>query len=426
MPSRRALLRALGVSVAVGAAGCNESADGDGTPTQPPTETPTATLTATRTKTPTRTPASETPTATETSTPAETPTPKAAESAETPALTTGESVDRFGRSVALSQEAAIVLAADSGAYAFAPDDGWADPVVLTSNEGDWFGDHGASAALVGNLAVLGSPGAGAAYLFERTADGWVQHHQFSPDVEEDTNEFGRSIAFDSERVVVGDVNDPSPMVERSGRAYVFSGDGTDWARDATLGTDAEEFFGTAVAVDGDVVLVGAVHAEVDGERTGAVYVYERSDGAWQRQARLVPADPSGIESFGQSVALDGDTAVVGASASDTGHAYVFARTGGDWVLQEQLTVRGLESGADFGQSVAITGGSAVVGAPYAGETGRAYVFEEAAEWALSRRFGAVDLPENAEFGFDVAQSDETVLVGAPAYRNTTGAYLLDL
>jgi hypothetical protein len=273
MVPRRALLRALGVSVAAGAAGCNGSASGDGTPTQPPTETPTATLTPTRGKTPT--PGSETPTN------ADSPTPSGAERAESPALTHDESVDRFGRSVALSREAAIVIAADSGAYAFAPDDGWADPVVLTSNEGDGFGDHGASAALVGNLAALGTPSAGAAYLFERTADGWVQHHQFSPDVEEDTNEFGRSIAFDSERVVVGDVNDPSPMVERTGRAYVFSGDGTDWARDATLGTDAGEFFGTAVAVDGDVVLVGAVHAEVDGERTGAVYVYERSDGAWQ-------------------------------------------------------------------------------------------------------------------------------------------------
>lgn len=422
MVPRRALLRALGVSVAVGAAGCNESAGGDGTPTQSPTETPTATptttLTPTQTETPTRTPGSETPTAT--------PTPSAAERAETPALTHGESVDRFGRSVALSQEAAIVLAADSGAFAFAPDDDWTDPVVLTSNEGDGFGDHGASAALVGNLAVLGSPSAGAAYLFERTADGWIQRHRFRPDVEEDTNEFGRSIAFDGGRVVVGDVNDPSPMVEQTGRAYVFSADGTDWVRDATLGTDAGEFFGTSVAVDGDVVLVGAVHAEVDEDRTGAVYVYERSDGAWQRQARLVPDEPSRIEGFGQSVALDGETAVVGAPLSDEGHAYVFARTGGEWVLQEQLTVRGLESGADFGQSVAIIGSSALVGAPFAGETGRAYVFEEDGEWALSRRFAAADLPENAEFGFDVAGSADSVLVGAPAYRTTTGAYLFDL
>jgi hypothetical protein len=340
--------------------------------------------------------------------------------------------DRFGRSVALSQEAAIVLAADSGAYAFTPDDGWADPVVLTSTEGDEFGDHGASAALVGNLAVLGSPSAGpdpntgAAYLFERTAEGWVQHHRFSPDVAADWNEFGRSVAFDGDRVVVGDVNDPSPMVAKTGRASVFSAVGTDWVRDATLGPDTEEYFGTAVAVDGNLLLVGAVQATVHGERTGAVYVYERGEDGWQRQAKLVPDDPSRTAGFGHSVALDGDTAVVGAPRSEEGRAYVFARADGDWVLQEQLTVRGLESGADLGQSVAITGGAAVVGAPFAGETGRAYVFEEAAEWALSRRFGAADLPENAEFGFDVAQSDESVLVGAPAFRTTTGAYLFDL
>lgn len=436
MVPRRALLRALGVALAAGTAGCNTgSPDTEATPTTEPTATPRRTLTPTSTRTPTPTPTS-TP---ESETPAPGVTPTAADVAGTPALTGNETVSEFGQAVALSAEAAIVMAEGTGAYVFDPASDWTDPVLLTPPNGDdGFGGYNVSVELVGEVAVAGGPsaapeGGGAAYLYEHTTDGWVHRHRFSPETASDTptdgevgNEFGRALAFDGDRVVVGDVNNPTTMVSWVGDVYVFSGEGEEWSQEARFRTGDEDLFGTAVAVDGDTVLVGAPYAERDGTRAGVVYVYERSNGAWQRTARLTAADRYRDGAFGWSVALDGDTAVIGAPRSGAGRAYVFSRSDGDWVQQARFDAPGENSGADFGQSAVVSGGTAVVGAPYDGRTGRAYVFRADTDWERSRRLAAARLPDAAEFGRDVALSSDTVLVGAPAFRETTGAYLFGL
>lgn len=429
MVPRRTLLRTLGVSVAVGTAGCNTDSPEEA---DDPTETPTAT--PTRTLTPTRTPETDTTTRTPET---ETPTPSVGRGTEAVALVP-DRVDEFGRAVALSDEVAIVVAEGSGAYAFTADDDWTDPVVLTPPEGhDGFGGYNVSVGLAGGTAVIGGasagpdPNTGAAYLFERTEDGWTLRHQFSPTTEENTptdeertNEFGRSIAFDGETVVVGDVHEPTTMVPWIGGAFVFSGQDTAWEQDAALGTEASDLFGTAVAVDGDTLLVGTPYAEVDERTTGAVYAYERRKGAWERRGRFAPDDPHQFSQFGQSVALDGETAVVGDPGA--GRAYVFDRTSGDWVQQARFDAPVGGSETDFGQSADVAGGTAVVGAPHAEETGRAYVFSADSAWTRSQQLAVTDLPEDAEFGFDVALTGETVLVGAPVFGGSSGAYLFDL
>lgn len=428
MVPRRALLRALGLSAAVGTAGCNTDTPDTSTqnPTEPSTATPTRTLTPT--------PETDSPTGTaETAT----RTPTVATGTDSVALVP-DGVTEFGRAVALSDETAIVVAEGSGAYAFTADNDWAEPAVLTPPEGhDGFGGHNVSVALDGHTAVIGGPGAGpdpdtgAVYLFDRTEDGWTLRHQFSPTVEESTptdeeptNEFGHSVAFDGETVAVGDVHDPLTMVPWVGGAFVFSGRGSEWEQDAALGTEASDLFGTAVAVDGDTLLVGTPYAEVAGRMTGTVYVYERRDGTWERRGRFAPDDPGQFSQFGQSVALDGDTAVVGDPGG--GRAYVFARTGSEWAQQARFDAPVGGSETDFGQSVTVGGGTAVVGAPQAGETGRAYVFSADSDWSRSKRLAVPGLPEGTEFGFDVALFDETALVGAPFFDGPSGAYLFDL
>ena len=439
MVPRRALLRALGLSVAVGTAGCNSDTTAE-SPTQQPTDTPTATPTATPTQTltPTATPTRTLTPTTGTDTPTPAGTPTAADVAGTPSLTQERSIDEFGHAVALSETAAVVVAEETGAFAFTAAGDWADPVLLTTpDRADGFGGYNASVALAGEVAVAGGPssgpdGGGAVYLFEHTADGWDYRYQFGPETPEDTpteetqEDFGRSLAFDGDRVVVGDVSNPGTMVSWVGDAYVFSGEGTEWSQEAKLGTGEEDLFGTAVAVDGETVLVGAPYAERDGAREGAVHVYEHSDGAWNRTARLSAAEPFRDGTFGWSVALDGDTAVVGAPQSDAGRAYVFTRSDGDWTQEARFDAPGEESAVDFGRSTGVVGGTAVVGAPHDGRTGRAYVFGADGGWERSRRLAAAGLPDAAEFGHDVALAADAVLVGAPAFRETTGAYRFDL
>lgn len=425
MLSRRTLLRIFGISVSAGLAGCNALNDDntDETTTQARTATPTSTPTTTLSPTTDGDPA------TAMSEPTDTITPREAEGSETPVFTPTPdgTVSEFGRAVALSEDAAIVLADSSGAYVFEDHGNWSPTAILNPDEVEDFGSYNMSAVMVNEEAILGGPNAGsggAVFLFARGDDQWQQRHQFIP--AQNRDHFGRSVAFDGDRVVIGDNNNPTMEQSWSGSAYVFKRDGTDWKQEAALGRDAEDLFGTSVAVAGDIVLVGAPYAEPDGQETGAVYVYEQAEGEWQRRTTLTSDNSVDDKRFGQSIALDGDTAVVGAPGNEGGSAYVFEQIDNGWTRRSRLTATDTDSPDDFGWSVAYTGGTAVIGAPNAGENGHAYVFSGADDWMETRKLVAEDPKENAEFGFGVAMHDMTTLVGSPVFREASPAYLFKL
>lgn len=441
MAFRRDFLQILAASGVIGIAGCNTFIDSGSDRDSPHERTETTVLTptpttATKTSTPTGSP-TETPPDTETTTAiaTRTPTPTTrtiAEKIGTAVYRPTTDVDEFGQAVTLSADTAIVVAEEHGAYVFKDDgDGeWTNTNVLLPTDHEDFGGHDVSAALVGNRVMIGGPEAGAVYLFERSDDGWTQRHRFNPDNTE-AGEFGRSVAFDGDRVVVGDANEPTTMVSYVGGAYVFASDDGDWTREASFTTGAEDLSGTSVAVDGETVLVGAPFAEPDENQTGAAYVYERVDESWQRQAVLSPADPTDVVyegRFGQAVALDGDTAVVGTPEipRGSGRAYVFERTNTGWNQMARLTAPDIDEGAEFGYSVALDDETVVVGALQAHDTGRAYVFRASDDWTEPLRLAAADSHEDAEFGAAVALSDTTALVGAPVFRAASGAYLFNL
>ena len=132
---------------------------------------------------------------------------------------------------------------------------------------------------------------------------------------------------------------------------------------------ANDLFGYSVAVAGDTAVVGAhlddIPAATD---AGSAYVFVRSGGVWTQQAKLTASDAAGGDNFGFSVAVAGDTAVVGAHLDTTvagsyaGSAYVFVRSGGVWSQQAKLRASDAAPGDDFGWSVAVAGDTAVVGA----------------------------------------------------------------
>lgn len=431
MALRRDLLRTLVAAGTVGVAGCNTFSDSDRDAPQQRTQTttltptsPTATGTELSTDSPTESPPN-------TATPTATGTPTVAELVGTPVYNSESGVDEFGQAVALSAETAIVVAEEHGAYVFDADgDGWTNTTVLVPTDREAFGGLKPSAALVGDRAIIGGPEAAAVYLFERADDGWIQRHRFSPD-DTKAGEFGRAVAFDGERVVVGDANEPTTMVSYIGGAYVFGSDDEGWTREASLTTGNQDLFGTAVAIDGRTVLIGAPFADPGENQTGAVYVYERVGEGWQRQAVLSPEDWSDVVyegRFGQAVAVDGDTAVVGAPQipRGAGRAYVFERTATGWTQTARLAAPDVDKGAEFGRSVAVVGETVLVGAPQAHETGRTYVFRASDTWTDPLRLTAADPHEDVEFGVAVAVSAAGALVGAPVSDAASGAYLFDL
>lgn len=199
------------------------------------------------------------------------------------------------------------------------------------------------------------------------------------------NWFGRSVAVDGATVVVGDCCDDAGATD-TGSAYVFTRSGTVWSQEAKLvAADAAAFddFGFSVAVSGDTAVVGAFKDDDGGANAGSVYMFARTGTTWVQQAKLLAGDPAPQDNFGRAVAISGDTVVVGAfldddGGSNAGSAYVFSRVGGLWTQQAKLTAADRASGDGFGISVAIDGDLAVIGADQdddgGSNSGSAYIF----------------------------------------------------
>jgi hypothetical protein len=252
--------------------------------------------------------------------------------------------------------------------------------------------------------------------------------------------FGRSVAVDGDAIVVGD---PCVTVDGKpyqGATYVFGrdqGGANQWGQVAKLNASdgaIGDAFGLSVAIDGDTIVVGAIFAVVDGrQKQGAAYVFKRDQGGastWGQVAKLIASDGAADDEFGGSVAVSGDTLVVavyGATVdgkTSQGTAYVFGRDQGGanaWGQVKKLTAGDGAAYDNFGRSVAVDGDTIVVGAPFATVGGQqlqgaAYVFGRdrggANAWGQVQKLTAGDGVARYLFGISVAISGDAIVVGA--------------
>ena len=241
-------------------------------------------------------------------------------------------------------------------------------------------------------------GQGSAYLFTKPNSGWhdaTQTAKLTAFDGDDGDEFGVSVAVDGDTVVVG-ADQNHHQGTASGSAYVFTEPNGGWA-DATetaklTASDgaANDYFGNSVAVDGDTVVVGAYQNDDPGFDSGSAYLFTKPPTGWESTstaAKLTASDGAAGDLFGFSVALDGDTVVVGAfrnddNGHDSGTAYVFTEPTSGWhdaTESVKLTDPDREPDDHFGVSVALDGDTLVVGAPgesdSGSQSGAAYVYE---------------------------------------------------
>jgi hypothetical protein len=170
---------------------------------------------------------------------------------------------------------------------------------------------------------------------------------------------------------------------------VFVRSGTAWAEQSKLTASdglAGDWFGWSVAVSGDTGVVGTPFDDITaGSNAGSAYVFVRSGTAWTEQAKLTASDGAGADSFGWSVAVRGDIAVMGApyndtpAGSDAGSAYAFVRSGTAWTERAQVTAPDGAANDYFGWRVGLSGRAAVVGAegddtPAGTDAGSAYAY----------------------------------------------------
>jgi len=284
--------------------------------------------------------------------------------------------------------------------------------------------------------------------------------------------FGWAVAIDGDTLVVGDPfeasaatgvngNQNDTSAPESGAAYVYVREEGAWIQQAYLkasNTDSGDQFGYSVAISGDTIVVGA-HWEDSaatgiggngGDNTlgdsGAAYVFVRKNGQWRQQAYLKASHTGWNDRFGWSVAIDGDTLVVGAhyensgkpfSAADpsddtvnnAGAAYVFERSDGAWKQSGYLKADSADEADQFGFSVAISGDTIAVGMqgedsdargvdgdPINNDTpgsGAVYVFRrEGAQWVHDAYLKASNTGWGNNFGNSVALDGQTLVVGS--------------
>ena len=214
--------------------------------------------------------------------------------------------------------------------------------------------------------------------------------------------FGDSVAISGTTAVIG----AQDHAHGAGRAYLFSRNQAGWSRVAVVeGADtlAGEDFGWSVAIAGDTVVVGAPSRAKD---AGRAYVFGPTSAGWGQVGVLKGTGTVVNDGFGASVALSGMTAVVGASGHDdyAGAAYVFSDTAGNWHETTALEGSGVVTGDEFGWSVAVSGTTAVVGAQGHGDDGGlAYVFEKTGRyWRQTAELEGSDTVAGDFFGDSVA------------------------
>jgi hypothetical protein len=321
-----------------------------------------------------------------------------------------------------------------------------DPIVTTfegkleAPDAAAFDVFGNAIAIHGDTLVVGAlnktgaagNGQGAAYVYVKSGASWVFQQKLLPNDPATNMQFGNAVAVEHDTIVVGAWR-TSGVGSFQGAAYVFKRSGTSWAQEQKLTAPdaaAGDYFGSAVAISGDTVLIGAYH---EGDpplyEAGAAYVFVRSGTTWSFQQKLTHLDAALAENFGVSVALQGDTAVVGAwwAAETAGRAFVFERFGISWV--ETHVLMGSETLPDdlFGCSIAMSGNYLIIGA-YGDDSesglldvGSAYVFvKEFGTWHEVSRLTAQSPAEADLFGLSVAMDGDMAAVGAPFANGSAG------
>ncbi|HVI10308.1 MAG TPA: hypothetical protein VND65_18610 [Candidatus Binatia bacterium] len=242
--------------------------------------------------------------------------------------------------------------------------------------------------------------------------------------------FGYSVAIAGDTVVVG----TQPSITNSTVAYVFLKNAQGWQSSLPVGSlkiPIENAFFESVAIDGDTVVVGVPYEYFSS--SGAVFVYVKPAGGWTDNLAptAVLTSTEGEDSyFGQSVAISGNTIVVGDggySATLLGAAYVYVKPAGGWrdtTETAKLTTTDGAAGDGLGTSVSISGATIAVGAPQDGfQNGKAYVYvEPAGGWTSTTQ--TAELTTNGTYpgaGTSIATTGNVVLTGAP--DNGGGGYI---
>jgi hypothetical protein len=364
----------------------------------------------------------------------------------------------FGFNVAVDGDVMVITAfressggTDAGAaYVFQRNQGGADNwgevrklVASDAQSGDYFGY---SVAVDGDVVVIGASSedargssAGAVYIFLRNQggiDNWGEFKKITASDAQSGDSFGISVAMNGDEMFVGAYGRNTADSSNAGAVYMFQQDMggiNNWGEVKKIIPDSPQNsgdFGWSVALDGDVLVVGARNEDADTTDAGTACVYQRDEGGvnnWGLVKKLISVDPERGGQFGIAVAVDGDIVVVGARSEDIGEGdnagavYVYQRDRdgiNNWGLAKKLISDGPTDYDYFGNDVSVDGDMIVVGEFYGGVGGIAHIFQRdnggISNWGHVTGMTASDAQSSDGFGHSVLVSGDLVVVGAYA------------
>jgi len=365
-----------------------------------------------------------------------------------------EENDTFGNAVAISGDRMVIgaqgaagIGFDTGAAFIFERSGnkWVQTAKLFANDGHIVkrdpitgepagGEHadefGFGVAISGDTVAIGAPGhtvpgfargSGTVYVFQLVNGTWIQQAELTAPRPTPSGLFGdfQTLGISGDTIVVGD---PGNSITVPAAVQVFTRNNGTWTLTATLMVpDDPGFLPTSVAIDGNTLVVGSTSSDTPlAPFAGVAHVFRfmEAQGTWVREATLTAADAAFDAQFGLSVSVNADLIAVGANNGPTGAAYVFARKDGGWSQEAKLTA---SDGADFdgfGQSVSVTAARLLVGAfghttPASVAPGAAYVYmRRQGQWSQVAEVMPSDAIDGGFFGGSVAIQDNTLLIGA--------------
>ncbi len=309
---------------------------------------------------------------------------------------------------------------------------WVQDGMLSPSDGVEGSYFGTSVGIFGDYAIVGAPGTqdpegedipGAAYIYKRENNAWVQKQKL---VAFPGGEFGSSVSISSGRAMVGDPADIEAGPD-AGAVYVYKVTNDTWTlEEKIIATDAtaEDYFGSAVYLDGQRAIIGSLFNDQSAIESGAAYIYIWNGTFWYKQAKIAPSDPTQEKWFGFAVHLVDDLAVVGApqdddAGADAGAAYFFEWNGLEWVEALKTTGSNSADGDYFGNAVGTDGRKILVGGygndGLAGaDSGNAYTFiRPAGEWEQTNALVAAgDSQAFDSFAISIVVRGEWALVGS--------------
>jgi hypothetical protein len=277
-------------------------------------------------------------------------------------------------------------------------------------------EFGWSVAVTGDLVAVGArledgsgtTDSGAVYLFRRNVSRWIPEARLEAPAPAGDDFFGYAVAAAGDVVAVGACSHGCPPAgrgiadpQRAGTVHVFRRSGAAWAHEAALGPqtpDPADAFGHAVALAGDLLIIGAPLEDSSSRSidqgqdddlasaSGAAYVFRKSGASWVQEAYLKAPNADAADRFGASVAIAGELVAVGAlgessfatgidgepdddSVDNSGAAYLYRRTGAAWSALAYVKASNTADGDELGTSVALSEDALVVGAPYEDRAG---------------------------------------------------------